>query len=130
MKKSIGCLIAVLLIGLGLTGVLWPSGLADLAKWSFSPKGLYPAAAIRVVFGFALLFAAGATATPNAVRGIGAIILIAGIATAFLGADTAQRLSSWWLDNGEDRLRITACLPLAVGLFLGGVTLFRKSGAR
>ncbi len=126
MKKTILLLIAVLLIAVGLTGVLWPSALMDLAKWTFTPKGLYPAAGIRIVFGLVMLIAAGATATPNIVRVIGAIILVGGIATACLSADTAQRLSSWWLENGEDRIRMTACIPLAVGLFLGGVTLFRK----
>jgi hypothetical protein len=126
MKKTILLLIAVLLIAVGLTGVLWPSALMDLAKWTFTPKGLYPAAGIRIVFGLVMLLAAGATATPNIVRVIGAIILVGGIATACLSADTAQRLSSWWLENGEDRIRMTACIPLAVGLFLGGVTLFRK----
>ena len=126
MKKTILLLIAVLLIAVGLTGVLWPSALMDLAKWTFTPKGLYPAAGIRIVFGLVMLIAAGATATPNIVRVIGAIILVGGIATACLSADTAQRISSWWLENGEDRIRMTACIPLAVGLFLGGVTLFRK----
>ena len=126
MKKGILLLIAVLLIAVGLTGVLWPSALMDLAKWTFTPKGLYPAAGIRIVFGLVMLIAAGATATPNIVRVIGAIILVGGIATACLSADTAQRISSWWLENGEDRIRMTACIPLAVGLFLGGVTLFRK----
>ncbi len=126
MKKTILLLIAVLLIAVGLTGVLWPSALMDLAKWTFTPKGLYPAAGIRIIFGLVMLIAAGATATPNIVRVIGAIILVGGIATACLSADTAQRLSSWWLENGEDRIRMTACIPLAVGLFLGGVTLFRK----
>jgi hypothetical protein len=126
MKKSLLLLIALLMILLGLTGVFWPIGLIDFARWSFTPKGIYVAAAVRVVIGLVLLLAAGATATPKTVRVIGAILLAAGIATAFLNADTAQRVASWWLENGEDRLRITACLPLAVGIFLGGVTLFRK----
>lgn len=126
MKKTLVLLIAISLIALGLTGVLWPTALMDLAKSTFSPKGLYPAAAIRIVVGLVLLLAAGVTATPNIVRAIGAIILLGGIATAVLSADTAQRLSSWWLEHGEDRLRMTACVPLAVGLFLGGVTIFRK----
>jgi uncharacterized protein YjeT (DUF2065 family) len=126
MKKFILLLIAILLILLGLTGVFYPTGLMDLAKWSFTPKGLFPAAAIRIVFGLVLLVAAGATAMPKTVRVIGGIIFIGGIATAFLSGETAQRLASWWLENGEDRLRMTACIPLAIGIFLGGVTLFRK----
>ena len=130
MKRSILLLIAVLMILLGLTGVFWPTGLMEFAKWSFTPKGLYVAAAVRVFIGLLLLFAAGAAATPKTVCVIGAIICAAGIATAFLNVETAQRLASWWLENGEDRLRITACLPLAVGIFLGGVTLFTNRTSR
>jgi hypothetical protein len=126
MKKFILLLIAALMILLGLTAIFWPTGLMDFAKWSFTPKGLYVAAAVRIVLGLLLLVAAGATSTPKTVRVIGAIIFAAGIATACINVDTAQRLASWWLENGEDRLRITACVPLAVGILLAGVTLFRK----
>ena len=125
MKKLI-LLIAVLMIGLGLTGVFWPSGIMDFAKWSFTPNGLYIAAGIRVLFGLILLVGAGKTATPKIVRGIGAILVAAGLATLFLSAETTQRVAGAWLENGEDRVRISACLPLAVGLFLAGVTIFRK----
>ena len=126
MKKFILLLIAVLMIVLGLTGVFWPTGLMDFAKWSFSPKGLFVADAVRIIIGLLLLVAAGAAATPKAVRVIGVILIAAGIATTFLNSDTAPRVASWWLENGEDRVRITACLPLAAGIFLGGVTLFRN----
>jgi hypothetical protein len=126
MKKFILLLIATLMILLALTGVFWPAGLMDFAKWSFTPKGLYVAAAVRIVIGLLLILSAGAAATPKTVRVIGAILFAAGIATAFLNVDAAQRLASWWLEHGEDRLRITACLPLLVGIFLGGVTLFRN----
>ena len=125
MKKLI-ILIAVLLTVLGLIGVFWPAGLTDFAKWSFTPKGHYIAAAVRIVFGLILLVGAGKTATPKIVRGIGAIILAAGLASAFLSVETTQRFASSWLENGEDRVRISACLPLLVGLFLAGVSVFRK----
>jgi hypothetical protein len=127
VRKNILLLIAVFLVLLGLTGVLWPSGLVDLAKWTFAAKGLYVAAALRMIIGALLLILAGGTATPKAVRVIGAVIFIAGVATALLSAEMAQRLAAWWLEHGEDRLRITACLPLAMGIFLAFVTLFRKA---
>jgi ABC-type uncharacterized transport system permease subunit len=125
MKKLI-LLIAALMIVLGLTGVFWPLGITDFAKWSFTSTGLYIAAGIRIVFGLILLIAANKTATPKVVRGIGAILVAAGLATLFLSAETTQRFASSWLENGEDRVRISACLPLLVGLFLAGVTVFRK----
>ena len=126
MKRTVVLVIAVLMILLGLTGVLWPTGLTEVARWTFSPKGLYTGAGIRVLIGALLIVAAGATAMPKTVRVIGAIIFVAGTLTALLSVDTAQRLAAWFFDNGEDRLRIMACLPLTVGLFLSGVTFFRK----
>jgi hypothetical protein len=126
MKRTIVLIIAVLMTLLGLTGVLWPAGLTEVARWTFSPKGLYTGAGLRVLIGALLIICAGATAMPKTVRVIGAIIFVAGTLTALLSVDAAQRLAAWFFDNGEDRLRIMACLPLTVGLFLGGITLFRK----
>jgi hypothetical protein len=126
MKRTIVLLIAVLLLVLGLTGVLWPAGLTSLARWTFSPQGLYTGAGVRVLIGALLIVAAGATAMPKTVRVIGAIIFVAGTLTALLSVETAQRMAGWFFDNGEDRFRMAACLPLAVGLFLGGITFFRK----
>ena len=126
MKRSIVLVIAMLLTLLGFAGVLWPAGLTEVAKWTFSPKGLYTGAGVRVLVGALLMIAAGATAMPKTVRVIGALIFVAGTLTALLSVETAQRLASWFFDNGEDRLRILACFPLAVGLFLGGVAFFRK----
>ena len=126
MKRTIVLAIAVLLIVLGLTGVLWPSGLMDVAKWSFSPKGIYTGAGVRVLIGALLIVAAGATAMPKTVRVIGVIIFVAGTLTALLSVERAQAMATWFFDNGEDRVRMIACLPLAVGLFLAGITFFRK----
>jgi hypothetical protein len=129
MKRTIVLLIAGLLLLLGLTGVLWPSGLRGVARWTFSPTGLYTGAGVRVLVGALLIVAAGATAMPKTVRVIGAIIFVAGTLTALMSVETAQRMAAWFFDNGEDRVRMIACLPLAVGLFLGGVTLFNNRSA-
>ena len=126
MKRAIVLVIAVMMILLGLTGVFWPAGLTEVARWTFSPKGLYTGAGVRVLIGALLIVAAAGTAMPKTVRVIGAIIFVAGILTALLSVETAQRLAAWFFDNGEDRLRIVACLPLVVGLFLGGITFFAK----
>ena len=126
MKRTIVLVIAVLLLLLGLTGVLWPTGLTDVARWTFSPKGLYTGAGVRVLIGALLIVCAGATAMPKTVRVIGAVIFVAGTLTALLSVDTAQRMAAWFFDNGEDRVRMMACLPLAVGLFLGGITFFKN----
>jgi hypothetical protein len=127
--KAIALLIAALMVLLGLTGVLWPEGLMQMAVYSFTATGLYIVAAVRVVLGALLCVAARATRTPRTVRVIGLIILVAGIATAFIPAERAQLMKEWWIAHGPDTLRIAACFPLAAGLFIAGATL-TKSGAK
>ena len=123
--KTIALIIATLMVLLGLTGVLWPEGLMQLATYSFSRTGLYVVAAARIVLGGLLFFAASATRTPKTSRVIGLLILLAGIATALIPAERAELMKVWWLARGPDMLRIAACLPLAVGFFIAGSTLTR-----
>jgi hypothetical protein len=117
--KAIALLIAALIALLGLTGVLWPEGLMQLATYSFTATGLYVAAAVRVVLGALLFTVARATRTPKTVRVIGLLILVAGIATALIPVERAQLMKEWWISHGPDALRIAACLPLMAGIFIG-----------
>jgi hypothetical protein len=121
--KAIALGIAALLILVGLTGVLWPEGLIDLMKYSFTSTGIYVAAITRMVLGALLLVAARATRTPKTIRVIAVFIFLAGVATALINPERAQLLKDWWLSHGPDALRIAACFPLAVGFFILVATL-------
>ena len=116
--KAIALIISLLMVSLGLTGVLWPEGLVPLAAYSFTSSGLYVAAAVRVVLGVLLFLAAAATRTPKTVRLIGLIILVAGIATVLIPTERAQLMKEWFPAH-LDAVRMAACLPLAVGIFVG-----------
>jgi len=124
--KAVAFVIALLMILLGLTGILWPEGLIELAKYSFTPTGIYVIAVVRMVLGALLLVAASATRTPKTVRVIALIIFAAGVATALMSVERAQLLKEWWLSHGPEFLRIAACFPLAVGFFIAGATLTKN----
>jgi uncharacterized protein YjeT (DUF2065 family) len=124
--RAIALLIAALMVLLGLTGVLWPEGLMQLAVYSFTATGLYVVAAVRIVLGALLIIVARATRTPKTVRVIGLILLIAGIVTALIPAERARLMKDWWMGHGPDTLRIAACFPLAAGLFILGSTLAKS----
>src|SRR3954467_5889041 len=102
--KTIALLIATLVALLGLTGVLWPEGLMQVATYSFSRTGLYVIAAARVVLGGLLFFAASSTRTPKTIRVIGLLILIAGIATALISPERADLMKVWLTARGPDTL--------------------------
>jgi len=127
--KFIALVIAALMILFGLTGVLWPEGLLDLAKYSHTARGIYVLAIVRMLLGVFLLLAAKATRTPKTVRVIGILIFVAGVATALMSPERAQLLGNWMLERGPDFLRIAACFPLAVGFFIliGTLTKPRNS---
>src|SRR3982751_2840830 len=103
MRKVV-LLIAALLVALGLTGVLYPEGLTDLVKYSFSPTGIIVVGIARIIVGLVLFLAARGSSIANAVRVIAALIIVAGIAGLFLSPERAQSLSSSFLENGPDRL--------------------------
>ncbi len=121
--KVIALAISALMILLGLTGVLWPEGLSGLAKYSFTARGIYVVAITRMLLAALLLVAAKATRTPKTVRVMAVIIFFAGVATALMSPERAQLLRDSMLERGPDFLRIAACLPLAAGFFILGVTL-------
>jgi hypothetical protein len=127
--KAIALLIAALMVLLGLTGVLWPEGLMQLVTYSFSRTGLYVVAAVRIVLGGILVFAASATRTPKTVRVIGLVLLVAGIATALIPLERAQLMKDWWVERGPDTIRIAACFPLVAGIIIGisALTAGRKA---
>ncbi len=125
--KTIALFIAALMVLLGLTGVFWPEGLMQLAKFSFTTTGIYVTAIVRVIIGALLLIAAGATRAPKAVRVIGLVIVVAGIASAFITAERAASLQDWLSGHGPNPLRIAACVPLLAGLFIGGAALAKRA---
>jgi hypothetical protein len=116
--KIIALGIAALLILVGLTGVLWPEGLMELVKYSFTSAGVYVTAITRMILGGLLLVAAAATRTPKTIRVIAVLIFLAGVATALMSPDRAQVLGNRMLERGSDFLRIAACFPLAAGFFI------------
>jgi hypothetical protein len=116
--KFVVLLIAALMTLLGLIGICWPEGLVEPAKYSFTANGIYVAAAVRILVGALLFFGATTTRTPKSVRVIGLVLVLAGVATAFLSGERGEHLKDWWLGRGPDALRIAACLPLAVGVFI------------
>ena len=124
--KAIALIIALMMVSLGLTGVLWPEGLMQLASNSFTGTGMHVVAAVRVVLGALLIVAASATRTPKTIRVIGLIILLVGIAGAFVPAERALAMKDWLVNRGPDTLRIAACLPLVVGIFVGLSALTRE----
>ena len=112
---EISGLLAVFTLLMGAWGILVPSRLVDFATRFRSQGGLWFAAAVRVVFGLALWFAAPASRLPLLLQVLGAITLFAGLTLPFIGVDRFKALLDWWTKLSTTAKRFSAVFALAFG---------------
>ena len=74
----VALIICLLLSALGALGVASPSRLLGVVRKFQTPMGLYFAAALRVVLGVALFFAAPTSRAPDLIRILGVVIIVMG----------------------------------------------------
>lgn len=119
--KTLAFAVALLILSFGAVGALAPYGLVWIAQHSFTPGAFYVIAAARAAFGLALITAASVSRAPRTLRVLGYVILIAGIATAFMGLVAMERARDtieWWIQQGPGVVRLTGVLILAFGSFI------------
>jgi hypothetical protein len=110
--------LSVFIAALGVLGLVAPRRLLTVAQSFQTPAGLYFAAALRLVFGVALLLAAPTSRAPGVVRLLGLLSLIAGLITPFFGVERFRRMLDWWAAQGPTFMRMWAGLALAFGAFI------------
>lgn len=114
----IALIISLLVTAFGALGLVSPTRMLGIVRQFESLAGLYAAAAIRIVLGVALLYAAPTSHTPEIIHTLGTIILIAGIILPFIGLKRFRRIIAWWCSQGWFIIRIWAGFAFAFGLFL------------
>ena len=115
--------IAVVLVGiaiacLGMIGVAAPSLLLDLGRSLLTESGLYAVAGVRVAFGLLLFFGARRSRLPQALRVIGVVIIIAGLATPFFGVERSAAAFESFSSHGLVFVRVVAMFAVAFGAFV------------
>ena len=111
-------LFSLLVVALGALGLASPSQVVRVARYFQTPPGLYFAAAVRVAMGVALFFAAPASRSPEVLRILGVVIIVAGVITPFFGLARFRRLFDWWSAKGPAFIRAQAAFALVLGLLL------------
>src|SRR5476651_2371172 len=115
--KLFAFLVAVFFIFVGVAGLWLPVELMAIGYHLLTPVGLYGVAALRIGIGVVLVSTASASRTPNTLRILGVIILLAGVATAFVGVDRARAMLDWWTAQGPAFIRLSAGVAIALGAF-------------
>jgi uncharacterized protein YjeT (DUF2065 family) len=113
--QMLAIVFSALFAGIGATAVFLPDTFIEVARELSTPAGLLVAAAVRIVFGASLLLAAQESRAPNALRLCGVVILIAGLATPWFGAQVASRMITIVSQDGSAILRIFGTIAVALG---------------
>jgi hypothetical protein len=109
-------LFSIFIAAIGAIGFVSPAKLFHMVRKFQSSTGLYVAAAFRVVFGSALLFAADRSRAPEVIRAVGIIVLVSGLITPLFGLDRFRRILNWWSTRPAAFQRVWAGFALAFGL--------------
>ena len=124
LAMALGFVVAAI----GLLGVAAPSVLLELGRLLQSASALYVVAAVRVVFGAILFWAAPNSRAPRTLRILGIFIFIAGLLTPFFGVERSRAALQWWSTQGSFFTRAWPVVAAGFGLFIAYAALPRRFG--
>jgi hypothetical protein len=114
----VAVVLSLCVAALGALGLLAPQRLVRIVRSFETPVGLYATAAVRLVFGAALVFAASGSRAPLTIWILGMVIFIAGLILPVVGLERLRRLMDWWLARGPVFARVWGAVALVFGLLL------------
>jgi hypothetical protein len=114
----IALVLSLLIAAVGALGIASPSRLLGVVRSFQTPAGLYVVAALRVVLGVVLFFAAPVSRAPELIRILGVIVFVAGLVTPLFGLERFRSLLDWWSARGSAFIRAWAAFAFAFGLLL------------
>jgi uncharacterized membrane protein len=107
---------------IGAVGVAIPSDFLEFGQSLLTPTVVYLAAAVRVVFGVALVWVAPVSRTPKVLRVLGALLIIAGAVTPFIGVEHSRVMLDWLQAQRPTFTRVWAGAAVVLGLFIAYAT--------
>lgn len=119
--KNLAFVFALLILATGVTGVFVPEVMVWITNHAITSDMFYVIATVRIAFGLILVSVASTSRAPSALRILGYVILIVGVATAVTGLvamEQARAILDWWLQQGFVVMRLTSGLLLVLGGFV------------
>ena len=110
--------IGLLIVAVGILGIAAPLVPLEFGRPLLTPTGLYMIAVGRVCVGLLLLRVAPASRASSVLRGLGVLIVIAGVITPFFGVDRSRAVLEWWSSQGATFMRAAMGLFVLLGLFI------------
>ena len=120
LAVEVAGIFAVFVLLICTWGVLVPTRIVAFATRWASQKGLWAAAALRLVFGIALWLAAPASRAPLFLQILGVVTILAGVSLPMMGLRRLKTLIEW----GMERPLIVVRVWCLFGIALGGAILW------
>lgn len=115
-------ILALLFSGLicliGVTVLVSPGPIRKLALRFKTQKALYVGAAMRLIFGISLVFAAPASRDPGFIHTFGVILIVAAVLILIVGRARLEKLIAWWSKQGDAIVRLWGVVALLFGVIL------------
>ena len=109
----------VLIVAMSLWGLYQPQSVVRLVRSVATSRfGMPFAVSVRVLLGFALIFAASSTPFPQIIFALGVIALIAAVGIFLMGMERINRLVDWFANASAATLRAAFVFGAAFGGFL------------
>jgi hypothetical protein len=103
---------------LGVVGIGWPESLAEILRRFQSPAGLYIGAVSRIALGGSLLLCARRSRTPDTLRVLGVVFLVAGLVMPFVGLAFFEAAIDSFLSMGRGASAVWGVVAIGLGLFV------------
>ena len=119
-------IVALYVICAGVAGVVAPESVMALRRYVLTPAGLVAIASIRIAVGVLLIMVAPSSRVPRILRGLGGLLLLAGLVTPLFGVERARAVAEWEAAQSLTLIRSVATLIAVLGVLLA----FAVSGRR
>lgn len=114
LATALGFVVAAI----GVLGIAAPSVLVEYARLLQSTDALHVVAAVRILFGVIIFWAAPNSRTPRIFRALGVLIVIAGLLTPFSDVERSRAMMDWWSSRSSSFTRAALVAAVAFGLFI------------
>jgi hypothetical protein len=127
MVRMIALGLGVLIVLASAATIAVPELRLSFERSLMTPSGLDWIALLRIAVGLIFVLAASASHAPRTLRVFGVVVIVAGLATPWFGADRATSVIDWASRSGPMVVRLDAALGMALGVFL--VYVLRRPAA-
>ena len=122
IANALAMALGFVVAAIGVLGVAAPAAILELGRSLQSPDALYILASVRVGFGAILVWAAPNSRTPRTLSILGALIIIGGLVTPFLGLERSRGVFDWWSAQGSFFMQAWPIVAIGFGLFVAYAT--------